>query len=125
MDRFPKFMFGFAAATLFCALLTAQPRHRWSSIFQYGKHGKTIQTRQSPFPLGQEAPAISTDVRFRSPDQMAEPDRALNTNSKAAITQHAGLANFQLDEGNWSYRQIDCRAFANHLFLRFTRNGGP
>lgn len=126
MNRFPKFRFGLAAAIVFCACLTAQPRRRWSSIFRRAQHRNTsIQAGQSPFLLGQEAPPISTDVRFRSPDQIAEADRALEAKSHVAIAQHAGLANFQLSEGNWSYRQIDCRAFPNHLFLRFIRDTGP
>lgn len=128
MDRIPKLFFGIAAgAILLCASLAAQTPHRWSSIFQRIKHGKTeIQTgSSSTFPLGQEAPPISTDVRFRSPDQMTAADRALESSSQGAIAQHARLANFQLSEGVWIYRQIACRAFPNHLFLRYTRNNGP
>lgn len=56
---------------------------------------------------------------------MSAADRALQAGSQAVIAQRAALANFQLGEGRWSYRQIDCRAFPNHLFLRFTRDGGP
>lgn len=127
MDRFPKFPFGIAAAILLCASVAAQPPHRWSTIFQRSKHAKLpVHTEPpSPFPLGQEAPPVSTDVQFRSPDRISAADRALQAGSEAAIARHAGLANFQLSEGQWSYRQIDCRAFPNHLFLRFTRNGGP
>lgn len=127
MDRSPKFFFGIAAAILLCTSVAAQPPHRWSTIFQRFKHAQPpVHTGpSSPFPLGQEAPPISTDVLFRSSDQMSAADRALQADSQAAIAQHAGLASFQLDEGQWSYRQIDCRAFPNHLFLRFTRDGGP
>jgi len=126
MEPFPKFMFGLAAAILLCASSTAQPPHRWPSIFHRRKHGDTtIQAGRSPFLLGQEAPPIATDVRFRSPDQMSAPDRALEANSHDAIAMHAALANIQLAEGNWSYRQIDCRAFPNHLFLRFVRDSAP
>ncbi|MGH9590415.1 MAG: hypothetical protein ACRD25_08465 [Terracidiphilus sp.] len=127
MDRFPKFPLGIAAAILLCASVAAQPPHRWSTIFQRIKHPKsTVRTEPpSPFPLGQEAPPASTDVQFRSRDRMSAADRALQADSEAAVAQHAGLANFQLDQGQWSYLQIDCRAFPNHLFLRFTRNGGP
>src|SRR6185437_9404019 len=123
MYRSPKFVSGLAAAILLCASSTAQSPRLWSSIFQRGKHGKTtIQAGQSPFPLGQEAPPISNDVRFYSPDRMTDADRVLEANSQTAIAQSAGFANFQLGEGDWSYRQIDCDAFPNHLFLRFTRN---
>lgn len=56
---------------------------------------------------------------------MTAADRVLDGNSQTAIALDAGLANFQFGEGDWSYRQIDCNAFPNHLFLRFTRNSGP
>ena len=128
MDRVPNFFLGAAAgAILLCASLAAQTPHRWSSIFQRIKHGKSeIQTESSStFPLGQEAPPISTDVQFRPPDRMTDADRALESSSQAAIARHAGLANFQLSQGDWSYRQIACRAFPNHLFLRYTRDNGP
>lgn len=127
MDRFSKLPIGIAAAILLCASVAAQPPRRWTSIFQRHKHVKpsVLTEPPSPFPLGQEAPAASADVQFRSPDQMSAADRALQANSRAAIARHAALANFRLGEGQWSYRQIDCRAFPNHLFLRFTRNGGP
>lgn len=128
MDRIPKFSFGIAAgAILLCASLSAQTPHGWTSIFQRIKHGKTTSQTEpsSPFQLGQEAPPASTDVQFRSPDQMTAADRALEASSQAEIEQHARLANFQLSEGDWSYRQIVCRAFPNHFLLRFTRNSGP
>ena len=118
-------MFGLTTAILLCASSTAQPPRHWSSIFHRKHRNTATQSGQSPFLLGQEAPPISTDVRFRSSDEMTAADRAIEANSQASIAQHAGLANFPLGEGTWSYRQIDCRAFPNHLFLRFTRNSGP
>lgn len=126
MDQAPKFFFGIAAAILLCAPLAAQSPHRWSSIFQRDRHPRTAaRPGHSPFPLGREAPPASADVQFRSPSQMSAADRALAANSHAAIAQHAALANFHLGESQWSYEQIDCLAFSNHLFLRFTRNNGP
>jgi hypothetical protein len=53
---------------------------------------------------------------------MTEADRQLQASSQSAITQHAAFQNFQLDEGNWNWQQIACRALPNHLFLRFTRD---
>lgn len=78
----------------------------------------------TPFPLGREALPAATAVEFRSPDRMSEADRELEANSESAIAEHAGVENFQLNEGKWSYRQIVCRALPNHLFLRFSRNDG-
>ena len=127
MDRFPNFPFGIAAAALFlCATLSAQPAHRWPSIFPRGKHGRTsIQTEPaSPFPLGQKAPPNSTDVQFLSQGEMTEADRQLEANSESLIARRAAFQNFQLDDGRWTYRQIVCRALPNHLFLRITRDNG-
>lgn len=127
MERFLRFLAGISAAAVFvCVTAAAQPAHRWSSIFQRGKHGTSAaQTGPvTPFPLGKEAPPAATDVEFRSPDQMSEADRELEANSESAIAEHAGFDDFELNEGRWSYRQIVCRALPDHLFLRFSKDDG-
>lgn len=126
MDRFPKLLFGVAAAASLCVSLSAQQAQLWSSIFHREKHGKAaVRTEAaSPFPLGQEAPPIASDVQFHSPAQMTDADRELEAGSESRIAQDAGFLNFQLDKGRWEYQQIACRALPNHLFLRFTRDNG-
>jgi hypothetical protein len=127
MDRVPKLPVGMlAAAAFFCLSAAAQPAHHRFSIFQRKQHTKAALQIQpaAPFPLGKEAPSPATDVEFRPPDRMNEADRVLEANSASAIARQAAFENFPLDQGHWNYQQIACRAFPNHLFLRFTRNQG-
>ncbi|HEV2137069.1 MAG TPA: hypothetical protein VGR47_22815 [Terracidiphilus sp.] len=127
MDRFPKFPFGLAAVAAFlCVSLSAQSSHHRFSIFQHPHRARTaIQTGPATaFPLDKDEPPATTDVEFRSPDRMAEADRQLEASTQSAIAQRAGLENFQLNEGNWKWQQVACRALPNHLLLRFTRDNG-
>ncbi len=113
---------GVAAAAFFCLSLAAQPSRRLPWPFH---HGKPHAGAQSPFALGREAPPSSTDVQFRSPGQMTPADHSLLVSSQAAIARHAANNALQFNQGNWTYRQIVCRALPNHLFLRFSRGAGP
>jgi hypothetical protein len=126
MDRSLRILTGLAAAAFLCVPVAARPANHWFSIFQRKQHGKaTVQTGSAtPFPMGREAPPAATDVEFRPPDQMSEADREIEANSESAIAEHAGFDDLQLNEGNWTYQQIVCRALPHHLFLRFTRNNG-
>lgn len=128
MDRISKSPFGIAAAAAFlCVSLAAQQASHKLSIFQRKSHSNT-QTETgpaTPFPLGREAPPETTDVVFRSPHRMSAADRQLKAESESAIAAHAAFENFHLDDGQWTYQQIACRALPNHLFLRFTRDSGP
>lgn len=78
----------------------------------------------TPFPTGREAPPASSDVEFRSPDQMSAADRTLAAHSQTAISRQASMEALGFKRGNWSQQQIVCRALPNHLFLRFTRDDG-
>jgi len=63
-------------------------------------------------------------TEFRSPDQMTRRDRDLEAEAEPSIRERAGLHGLELNEGVWGYQQLVCSALANHLFLKFTRNGG-
>ena len=74
----------------------------------------TISTRQTPL----------YTVEFRSADQLTEQDRLLLADSESSIAEHTGFVDLAYQQSNWSYRQIVCPTFPNHLFLRYTRNNG-
>lgn len=63
-------------------------------------------------------------VEFRSAAQLSNQDRLLLADAESSIAEHAGLAGLELQQNNWSYRQIICPTFPNHLFFQYTRNNG-
>ena len=76
-----------------------------------------------PFPADtvREKPA---SVEFRSADQLTKQDQLLVADAESSIAEHAGFAGLDFQQNNWSYRQIVCPSFPNHLFLQYTRNNG-
>jgi hypothetical protein len=79
----------------------------------------------TPFPAGSETPAAAAPIEFRSPDQMNEKDRLLAADGESSIGEHIAWLGMNLNEGNWTYEQVVCPALPNHIFLKYTRNGGP
>ncbi|MGC2615832.1 MAG: hypothetical protein WA354_17490 [Terracidiphilus sp.] len=73
-----------------------------------------IATRQTPL----------YTVEFRSADQLTQQDRLVLADAESSIAEHAGFAGLEYQQNNWSYRQIVCPTFPNHLFLQYTRNNG-
>jgi hypothetical protein len=63
-------------------------------------------------------------VELRSADQLTAQDRLLLADSEASISERAHYTGMEYDHNNWSYRQIACPSFPNHLFLQFMRNNG-
>jgi hypothetical protein len=63
-------------------------------------------------------------IRLLTPEQMSEADRNLEAEAESSIAEHAGFADIAFNEGKWSYGELVCPAFPNHIFLRFTRNNG-
>jgi hypothetical protein len=55
---------------------------------------------------------------------MTEKDRMLEADAESSIAERAGFADLEFNAGKWSYRQLVCPDFPNHLFLRFTRDNG-
>jgi hypothetical protein len=78
---------------------------------------------KAPFPLDSPVPEVLT-VAVRTPDQMAEKDRLAEADAESSIAERAGFADLEFNAGKWSYRQLVCAGFPNHLFLRFTRDNG-
>jgi hypothetical protein len=87
---------------------------------------KQIAPRQAatPFPPDAWTPVSSVTVSVRPAEQMTAEDRVLETSAEPTIAEQAGVSGMEFTSGRWSYQQIVCPAFPNHLFLRFTRNQG-
>jgi hypothetical protein len=72
-----------------------------------------------------ESPLDALPVTLHPPARMNPHDRSLELQAERSIAKRAGYAGFDLNSGAWTYSQVVCPAFPNHLFLRFTRNQGP
>ena len=123
MVRFLRLPIGLAATALLCLPLAAQPAGPFSPILHRGKR-VAPNTRPTPFPMGREAPPVSSEVEFQSPDRMSDADRTLVANFQADISRRAAVDAFEVNQGTWTRQQILCRALPNHLFLRYTRDDG-
>jgi hypothetical protein len=85
-----------------------------------------VRSQEQPmlFPLGAETSGQAQAIEFRAAEQMSQQDRDLLADAQSAISERAGFADLEFDEGHWSYFQMVCPALPNHLLMRFTRNGG-
>ncbi len=83
-----------------------------------------VKTRTLPFPLGSGARVPVIQVEFRSPDQMSQKDRDVEADGESSIRERVGFNGLEFNDGKWSYQQIVCSAFPNHILLKFTRNNG-
>ena len=122
--RIPPTRLAIALLAGVCAFTAAS--HGQSQDSQISKHERivpspveakpfsTIATRQTP---------VYT-VEFRSADQLTQQDRLVLADAESSIAEHAGFAGLEYQQSNWSYRQIVCPTFPNHLFLQYTRNSG-
>ncbi len=63
-------------------------------------------------------------IVYRSEEQMNASDRALAAKTQPAIRAAAVLAGMEFEKPQWSYRQLECQAVPNHLFLLFESMGG-
>jgi hypothetical protein len=77
-----------------------------------------------PFSPDSRTAATTAPIEYRSAERMTERDRNLEAEGESSIGEHAGRMGLDFNQGQWSYRQVVCPAFPNHLFLRFMRNNG-
>jgi hypothetical protein len=77
-----------------------------------------------PFPPANEAEGPPASLEFVPAEQMTPQDRDLEADAESSISQRAGFAGLEFNQGKWSYQQVVCSALPNHLFLQFTRNSG-
>jgi hypothetical protein len=69
-----------------------------------------------------QGPAASLEfLRF---ERMTRQDRDLEADAESSISQRAGFAGLEFNQGKWNYQQVVCPALPNHLFLQFARNNG-
>lgn len=79
----------------------------------------------APFAAGTARQRPVYSLELRSADELTEQDRLLLANAESSIAEHAGFAGLAYSGlSNWSYRQIVCPSFPNHLFLAYMRNNG-
>lgn len=78
----------------------------------------------APFPIDSPPESKGLTIEVRTPDQMTEKDRLLEADAESSISERAGFADLEFNAGKWSYRQVVCPDFPNHLFLRFMRDNG-
>lgn len=98
----------------FCAVSVAQ------------KHERAVPppVEPKPFPTDTKQQKPVYTVEFRSADEINERDRLLIANSESSVAEHAAFAGLKYEQGGWSYSQIVCPAFPNHLFVQYTRSNG-
>jgi len=63
-------------------------------------------------------------VEFRSAEQLSQQDRLLVADAESTIAEHAGFLGLEYQDSSWSYQQVVCPSFPNHLFLQYTRSDG-
>jgi hypothetical protein len=80
--------------------------------------------QSTPFSTDVAPLATSLTIEVRSPDQMTEKDKLAENDAESSISERAGFADLEFNSGKWSYEQLVCPDFPNHLLLRFTRNNG-
>jgi hypothetical protein len=114
------FAAGLAAAILPAAAQTAQ------EIPANPYHGTPVSEKlpPMPFPPGSGAAGPVQPIEFRAPDQMTEKDRNVEADGESSIRERVNFVGLEFNEGKWSYQQIVCPAFPNHVLLKFTRNVG-
>lgn len=138
MDRFrlANLAFVVAATVVFvsrCAAQTSevQPRVPYpvkpvpsdSAIPYPAKPVPRVQTL-SPFTDNGSSSVMSHFIVYRPEEQMNAADRALAAKEQPAIRDAAVLAGMEFDKAKWSYRQLECQAVPNHLFLLYEDIGG-
>lgn len=82
------------------------------------------KTHSLPFPPGSGDRGPVQPIQFRSPEQMTERDREVEADGESSIRERVSFAGLEFNEGKWSYQQIVCPVFPNHVLLKFTRNNG-
>ena len=89
-------------------------------------NGRVVPAAVEPAPFSATSsrrdPAYT--VEFRAADTLQQQDRLLFANAESSIAELARSAGLNYSENGWSYREIACPSFTNHVFLQFIRNNG-
>jgi hypothetical protein len=114
-----------ASIAAVCAPMAAQTQTGEDQSATHLKAGKVPEAHPPlPYSPDSETPLVVAPVEYRTFDQMTEQDRLLEADAESSISEHAGHLGLEFNQGKWSYRQVLCPAFRNHIFLRFLRNNG-
>lgn len=107
-----------AAVCAFCCTLSAQDPGF--------SHERVVPAPvpPAPFPVTATRQKPIYSVELRSADELTQKDRLLLADAESSIAEHAGFAGLEYQQGSWTYRQVVCPTFPNHLFLQYARNNG-
>jgi hypothetical protein len=78
----------------------------------------------APYSADREIATSVAPIEYRAYDRMTEKDRLQAADAETSIGEHVHYVGLEFNQGKWSYQQVVCPAFRNHIFLRFTRNNG-
>jgi hypothetical protein len=114
-----------ASIAALCAPLAAQT-DAGEDLSAAGYKVKQVPEAVQPLPYSADI-EIATSVapiEYRTFDRMTEKDRLQAADAEASIGEHVHYEALEFNQGKWSYQQVVCPVFRNHIFLRFTRNNG-
>jgi len=111
-----------ATVAVFCTPVQAQNDPDASTL--QPNHTRKAESRPLPFSPDSETTGPVAPIEFRPYDKMSQQDRDLAADAESSISERAGFAGLEFNEGKWSYQQIVCPALPSHLLLQFTRNEG-
>jgi len=55
---------------------------------------------------------------------MTRQDRDVEADGESSIRERVNFVGLEFNDGNWTYQQIVCPVFPNHVLLKFMRNNG-
>ena len=77
-----------------------------------------------PFTVESTLARSANSIEIRTASKMKQQDRDVEADAESTIRERAGFETLGFNEGNWTYEQLVCPVFPNHLLLRFQRNNG-
>ncbi len=78
----------------------------------------------TPFDSTQLKAPMIRQIEFRPESAMSREDLDLVANAESSIQERVRLDDLDFNQGTWTYQQIVCSAFPNHLLVRFARHEG-
>jgi hypothetical protein len=127
MGRFVLLRTALAVASIaaLCAPLAAQTE-AGEDLSAAGLKVKQVPeaVQRVPFSADIENSRAVAPIEYRTFDRMTEKDRLQAADAEASIGEHVHYVGLEFNQGKWSYQQVVCPVFRNHIFLRFTRNNG-
>lgn len=121
-------MFLPSLASIFIALVGCLPTALSAQPFstESSKNVRTVPAPITPGPFSVDTARQDSlyRIELRSEDQISAKDRLLIANAESSIAEKARSAGLNFGSGTWTYREIICPSFTNHMFLRFGRDNG-